>query len=839
MRALLVIAVRNARSGLGRTMMTVAAVCLGVAFLAGSLSVSDTLARSLSVLFSSQYSSVDVVVRGERLVGAQRADLPESLVEDLTSVKGVAATAGIVEGFAQPMATDGSPLGSASQPGRGRTWVADPTLADLPMAAGRGPKSGDEVAMDVTTAKQGAVAVGDEIDLATSNGTTRMTVVGIVDVSSGTGSALTWLEASTAQKLLGADDLVQEIYVAADEGTTPDQLLDAVTAALPEQSEALTGTQAAEESQAKVESVFGFFKVILLVFVGIGLVVCAFIVYNTFAVLTAQRTKQLATLRALGARQRQVTLSTLAEGMLIGLLGSVLGVAIGLLMTSGLIWLISALGLGEISGGVVMRPATIAISVAVGLVVTLIGAYPPARDAGRAPPVSAMRDAAVAPREVSVGRIVAGMTALAIGLGLMGIGAGMGYPEGMAFVGAGGAALLLGLVLWGRPVLVGLVELLSPLAARFGLAGALAGRNSIREPKRTTVTAGSLALGLTLVSALGVLTASIKATLDEATDTSLTADVLVVPLVGYTPMPSQVGDAVRGVDEVAASSPILFDSAVIAGKPAFVTGVAADDFDQVVDMQMLAGEYDALADGKLLISQEMASFANLRVGQKVRAVFAAAGQVQLTVGGIFAENVYAGYYVLPEDRFLELSGKTGVWYVYANGAKGVSPDELAASVDKALKGTANTQAMTLAEYQAYQDELVDQAMAGIYFMLLFAVIVAVVGVANTVALSVSERTREIGMLRAIGMQRTQVGRMIRLEAVLTALAGAILGVIVGVILGATLRATMASIGFTTLAIPWATIGWFLVASALAGVLAALLPARKAARLNALEAIQAG
>lgn len=839
MRALLVIAVRNARSGLGRTMMTVAAVCIGVAFLAGSLSVSDTLARSLSVLFSSQYSSVDVVVRGERLVGTQRADLPDPLVSDLTSVTGVAATAGVVEGFAQPMATDGTPLGSAAQPGRGRTWVADPTLQSLPMVAGRGPKADDEVALDATTAKQGEVAVGDEIDLATANDVARLTVVGIVDVSSGTGSALTWLEAVTAQTLLGAEGVVQEIYVAADEGTTPDQLVEAITPELPEQSEALTGAQAAEESQAKVESVFGFFKVILLVFVGIGLVVCAFIVYNTFAVLTAQRTKQLATLRALGARQRQVTMSTLAEGMLIGLFGSLLGVVIGFLMTSALIWLVAALGLGEISGGVVMRPQTIAIAIAVGLVVTLIGAYPPARDAGRAPPVSAMREAAVAPREVSVGRIVAGMAALAVGLGLMGVGAADGYPDGMPLVGLGAVVLVLGLVLWGRPVLVGLVELLSPLAGRFGLAGALAGRNSIREPKRTTVTAGSLALGLTLVSALGVLTASIKATLDEATDTSLTADVMVLPLVGYTPMPPQVGDQVRDADGVGASSPILFDSAVIAGKPAFVTGVAADDFDKVVDLRMTAGDYDNLADGQLLISQEMASFANLRLGQKVRAIFASAGQVQLTVGGIFAENVYAGYYLLPDDKFVELSGKTGVWYVYANGTKDSPPDELAESIGTAIDGTANTQAMTVAQYQAYQDELVDQAMAGIYFMLLFAVIVAVVGVANTVALSVSERTREIGMLRAIGMQRRQVGRMIRLEAVLTALAGAVLGVVVGVILGATLRATMASIGFTTLAIPWATIGWFLVASALAGVLAALLPARKAARLNALEAIQAG
>ena len=366
MRALLMLAWRNATTSLSRTAMTLVAVGLGVAFLTGSLAVSDTMAQNISTLMSSQYDGVDVVVRGEKVALGQRTDIDEAVVETILDVPTVAAAAGVVEGFAQPIDLAGEPIGSVQQPGLGRTWLADDTLQSLPLTAGRGPQASGEVALDASTAERGGLAVGDELDVATPAAVTRSTLVGIVDVSSGTGSALTWFDADTAQEQLGIEGKYQEILVAGDEGVSQDALASAVASDLEAEVEVLTGTQAADESRQKVEAVFGFFKVLLLVFVGIGLVVCTFIVYNTFAVLTAQRTKQLATLRALGARARQVTAATLFEGLVIGLLGSLVGVMVGYLMTRFLTWLIGALGIADIPGGVVIRVTTIVVSIVAG-----------------------------------------------------------------------------------------------------------------------------------------------------------------------------------------------------------------------------------------------------------------------------------------------------------------------------------------------------------------------------------------------------------------------------------------------------------------------------------------
>ena len=838
MSELILIAWRNARASLGRTAMTLLAVCLGVGFLAGSLAVTDTLARNISVLFSSQYESVDVVVRGEKVAFGFRADLAESLIAQVAALPGAASAAGVVEGFAQPLDLEGEPLGSAQQPGLGRTWIGDPQLQQVPLLSGRGPAASGEVVLDSTTAGHSGISPGDAIEVATSNTTLPATVVGIADVSSGTGSALTWFEPAAAQALLGTEGTVQEIFVAADGATTPEQLAQTVAAAVSADAEVLTGEEAAAQSRRNVEAVFGFFRVILLVFVGIGMIVCAFIVFNTFAVLTAQRTRQLATLRALGCSQRQVTGATLAEGFIIGAAGSALGVLLGYLGTTGLLRLIEALGFGDIGGGVVLRPATIAISVAAGLLVTLIGAYPAARAAGRMPPVSAMRQTVAGASDVSLARLAVGFVGLALAVVLLARGTTSGYPDGLADVGLGMVALLIGLAGWTRPLIILLIGVLAPGARRVaGLPGDLAGRNSLRDARRTTVTAGSLALGLALVTPMGILTSSTKATLDGAAETSLSADVLVLPVVGKTPMPATVTDQVRGAPGVAAASPILFDVAVIDFRPTFVTGVDPASVGTVIDLQMRAGDVGALQQDQLLVAQSVATSAGLRVGQEVHALFSSSGLVTVRIGGIFADNVYAGFFLMNEAQFRSLTGQSGVWQVYAGAADGEDPQAVRDSVSAAIAGTPNTRALTLQEYTEYQDQVVDQALAGIYFMLLFAIIVAIVGVANTIALSVSERGREIGMLRAIGMTRAHVARMIRSEAALTSIVGAGIGVVIGVYLGVSVRLLLDNVGFSALSVPVSWIAVFFVLAVLAGVLAAALPARRASRQNVLDAVK--
>ncbi len=818
--------------------MTLLAVCLGVAFLAGSLAVSDTLTRNISVLFSSQYDSVDVVVRGEAVAFGLRADVDEALVDQAAAVPGAAAAAGIVEGPAQPLDVDGEPLGSAQQPGMGRTWIGDTRLQNIPLLSGSPPAGPGEVVLDATTAEQAGLASGDAIQIATSAAVQPVTVVGVADVSSGTGSALTWYDPATAQLLLGSPGVVQEVFVASDGSLTPDDLASAVAATAGPQVEVLTGADAAEQSRRTVEAVFGFFRVILLIFVAIGLLVCTFIVYNTFAVLTAQRTRELATLRALGCSQRQVTGSTLAEGALIGALGSSIGVALGYFGSTGLLRLMAALGFGDISGGIVLRPATVAVAFTAGMVVTILGAYPAARAAGRMPPVSAMRQTTTQIDPVTIGRILVGFAGLALTVVFVARGTTIGFPDGLADVGIGLLALLVGLGAWTRPMVGGIIGGLAPVWTRLaGLAGDLAGRNSLRDVQRTTVTAGSLALALALVTSMGVLTSSTKATLDNAASSELSADVLVIPVVGATAMPAGVTDAVTGTDGVAAASPILFDAALIGLRPTFVTGVNPDAVSQVISLDVEDGDAAALRDGELLVSRSTATARGLRVGQDVRTLFAASGLVELRVGGIYADNIYAGFALLDEGLFRQLSGKSGVWYVYATIDEGSDPETVRDAVALSIEGIANTEAITLEQYTEYQDQIVDQALAGVYFMLFFAVIVALVGVANTIALSVSERVREIGMLRAIGMTRTQVSRMIRSEAALTSIAGAAIGVLVGLYLGLAIRALLSSVGFSQLSIPMASITVFFAVAVLAGVLSAALPARRASRLNVLDAIR--
>lgn len=840
MGELLRIAWRNATGSLSRTAMTLTAVSLGVAFLTGSLAISDTLSRNLSALFSSQYESVDVVVRGEVVVLGQRTSLDESLVAEVASAPGAAAASGVVEGPAQPTSLDGDPLGSAQQPGLGRTWIDDPALQSVPLLPdGAAPSGRAEVVLDAATADSSGVVVGDRIKIAAANEVLEAVVTGIADVSSGTGSALTWFDPATAQELLGSPGLVQEIFVASDGSTTPEELASAVAGTISADAEVLTGAEAADESQAAIETIFGFFRVILFVFVGIGLVVCTFIVFNTFAVLTAQRAKQLATLRAIGCSRRQVTGATLAEGFLVGAFGSLLGVLIGYFGTSGLIWLVSALDLGDFGGAIVLTPTTVVIAFSAGLLVTLIGAYPSARTAGRMPPISAIRQTSAPVTVITTARVLVGFAGLALAVVLVAQAGIAGYPDGVGPLVLGLLGLLVGVGAWSRPLVIVLIEWLTPAARRVaGLAGDLAGRNSLRDAKRTTVTAGSLSLALALVASMGILTSSTKATLDAAAEKSLTAEVLVIPVVGFTPMPAAVTDQVRATDGIASASPILFDLGVIDFAGAPITGVDPAAVGEVIDLDVQDGDLAALAEGELLVSRTFATRQALRVGQEVYALFAASnGVVTLRIGGIFADNVYAGAVLLDEDRFRTLTGKSGVWYVYASIDDGADPNVVRDAVKASIADTANTQALTAVEYTEFQDEVVDQALAGVTLMLLFAVVVAIVGVANTIALSVSERVREIGMLRAIGMTRPLIGRMIRTEAALTSLAGATIGMVIGIFLGVAIRALLASVGFTTLSIPMASLAGFFVLAVVAGVLAATLPARRAARLDVLEAIR--
>ena len=830
-----------------RLLLSAVAVVLGVAFLSGSLIFTDTLSKTFTEVVEG--TSADVTVQRETAfdqsvvtaaaAGAANA-VPASVLEEVRDVEGVAAAEGdvLVQGV-YVVDEDGDAIGGTGAPGLGTIWSESPDLTSSTMEEGSPPEGPGQVALDTATAEKGGFSVGDTARVLTPEGATEAEVVGIFsfgESGSLAGASLTVFDTATAQSLLGLEDAFSSVVVAAEEGVSEEELRGRIAEVLPEGYEALTRSEVVDQGVAEIESALSFINIFLLVFAGIALFVGSFIILNTFSMIVAQRSRELALLRAIGASRRQVTWSVLVEAFVVGLVGAVLGLGVGVGLASLLRWVFGRVGL-ELEAGLVLQTSTVVWSVVVGVVVTLVASYLPARRASRVPPVAAMRDDTAMPeRSLRVRAVVGTVLAAA---GALSLGGGLATDDGStaaSLVGLGALLLILGAITL-SPVLArpALALLAGWYPRAFGAVGRLAQENSRRNPRRTSATASALMVGLALVATMSVLGASMKASIDALVDRALGADFVVANAVG-TPFSTEVAQQVREVEGVETVAAQRFAAAQVDGSDVWLSGIDPQAFDEALTATWVEGSADGVREGGVVLDEPTAEARGVGVGDTLALTFPYGGTRELTVAGVYERNDALGPYALSLDTFSDVGFADLDNYLYVVIEDGTQAGAVAERVEAV---TGQYPIVSLQDQTEFKEDItgqVNQLLTIVYGLLALAVIIAVLGIVNTLALSVIGRTREIGLLRAVGMARRQLRRMIRLESVVIALYGAVLGLVLGLVFGVALQRALAGQGIEELRVPVVQLLVFLVLAALVGVLAAVWPARRAARLDVLRAI---
>jgi len=769
--------------------------------------------------------------------------VPASVLTTVQSVPGVERARGSVFlNGVQVVGQDGKVVGTPGAPAFGSSWSDDPDLSPFRLVEGRGPTRADEVAVDSQTASKAALTVGGPVELTTPGPTLHATVVGIFRFGTTgnlAGASIVAFDLPTAQRVLlqGADAYTQ-VSAKAFPGLAQDVLRARVAEALgPRDLRTLdvrTGKSAADQQAQRITDNLKFFGYFLLAFAGIALVVGSFIILNTFTMLVAQRTRELALLRAVGASRGQVTRSVLLEAAVVGVVGATVGLGLGVLLSAGLRGLFAALGLDLPAGPLVLTPATVARAYLVGVVVTLVAAYLPARRASRVPPVAALRADVRTTAKSLLTRTVLGCTALAAGGAAVVAGLRATGNAAPTLVSFGGLGVLVAAVVLSPAVVRPVLRVLAAPVRRSGATGRIAVDNAGRNQRRTATTASALMLGLALVSAIGVLGASTTASTDAVIDKVLRAD-FVVSNPSFLPMSPDVARALAGTDGVGAVSAVQAVRASIGGSTTVLTAVDPATITQMVDLDVVSGSISGLGTDGLLVDDKTAVSEGYRVGSTVPATFSSGSRL-LTVEGVYRSSGAFSGGVVSTSTAREVRARDLDELVYVRLAPGADTAATRSAVKQAMTGFPNVQVQDQTEFKASIRDQVNQLLYLVYALLGLAVVIAILGVVNTLALSVVERTREIGLLRALGMGRRQLRGTVRLESVSISVYGALLGLLIGVLFGAALQRSLADQGITVLGVPWLVIAVVLLASVVVGVLAAVWPARRAARLDVLAAI---
>ena len=829
-----------------RLVMSGLAIVLGVAFLSGVLVFSNGLSSTFdSIIYS---STPDGIVRPEQTSsfdagGATTTQTisPEA-VDELAALPEVARADGDINGVGMSLlASDGTLVGGTGAPTLAFNHTGGPNMAGEPpmgLTSGRWPTSPDEVVLDDAAADHGDYALGDDVKLLAPFGESQRTatLVGTAEFNGGGTAGATLLVFSTkgAQDLFldGADAFNQVSLTAAD-GVSQKALAAAAAQVAPNGFEAVTGDQVAEESQDAVGQFLDVISTFLLVFAIIAVIVGGFIIVNTFTILVAQRSRELALLRALGASRRQVTQSVLLEAIVMAALAATIGIGIGWLLARGLAALFRAVGLDIASDALTLDVQSVVISYVVGVGVTLVAAFLPARRAGKVAPVAAMRADAAPVRESLRRRTIIGGVLTAVGVVFAVVGLVGGPGPDARWIGIAAAIWILTAAgissVIGRPVLVVCRGLFGRL---FGTTGRLAGENALRDPRRTGATASALMIGLALVSCIGVLATSLNASVDDVVDEEFTSDFLVQS-TNFLPFSTSVGDSLADVDGVATVSRQQWTGAQVDGSTVLVT--ANDEaFNDIYDLDVVAGHQD-LQGNEALVGKGFAEDHDLKVGSPLKLTFLAGKALDLEVAGIIQGSETTGDVSIPLDLLAGAGVPRQDTSLSIMLEPGADPVAVGEAMDEAVASTPIVAVYDKQEFAESIRDQVNQLLYMIYGLLALAIVIAVIGIVNTLGLSVIERTREIGLLRAIGMSRTRLRRMITLESVAIAVLGAVLGMALGLVIGVLLRQALKD-DLTSLGLPLGQLLVFLVIAVVVGVLAAILPAVRASRLNVLQAI---
>ena len=828
-----------------RLVLTATSIALGVAFLAGTMMLSHSMQRAFDELFASVSAGTDTVVRAEsdepQAAGAQEGPpVPAGLVDEIRGLDGVAAAEGRVEGYALLTDSHGKPMMPSGAPAVGTNLSESTELrGETELREGRAPQGPGEVAIDATSAAKGDLSVGSDVKVLFQGPARTFTVVGIVGYGEEDdlgGASTAYFEAATAQRLMGDGDTFDTVVVAAEEGTTQESLAERVGTVVPDGYEAVTGEAVADERAEAAKQGVGFFSIILMVFAGIALFVGSFIIWNTFSMQVAQRTRELALLRAIGATRSQVMRTILAEAVLLGAASSVLGLALGVGMARGLSGLMGTMGMSLPSAPLEIRGSTVLVAMLVGTVITVVAAVAPARRATRVLPVEALRDAAPTAERFSRSRLAIGTVLTVVGVSALLFGL-FGTPS-MGFVAVGVVGAVLGITTLAPLFMRGFAGAVGwPLLAR-GTAGELARQNAMRNPKRTASTAMALVIGLTMVATVSVFAASLKVSFTDVLANSTNADLYVLTpssqATGYSP---EVIDIVRDVEGVELISPTAFGQATIGGQAADFTSVDPATVDTALDMGMVEGDAGELSDRGVLVTADLAEEKSWEVGDTVTGTFPAERDAVLTIDGI-----YGGDGFVNTDFVMSGAAHTAFFPDRLQGTALVQVEDGAQvatvedRISEALAEQPDATVMDQGAFEGAMSGLIDQLLGFVTVLLLLAVVIALLGIVNTLALSVFERTRELGLLRAIGMTRGQVRAMVRWESVVISVIGAVLGAALGIGLGVSLARALAGEGIDQIAVPGGQLAAYVVAAAVAGVLAAIGPARRASNVDVLRAV---
>ena len=827
-----------------RLVGTIVAVFLGVAFLTGTLVLGDTLSTNFDRLFAEVSAGTDVVVRSDSVIETDegpddaRGALDQSLVGELADVDGVASAEGQVVGYGALVGQDGEPVGGNGPPRLAGSWITAPGLNPYELVDGRAPEASDEVVVNRGAAELAEVDVGHTA-LVQAPEPVEVTVVGIATFGGADGlGATTWtaftLEGAQ-EHITGAPGLVNTIVLRADDGVSSDELQRRVEQALPDGAEAITGTALAGEQSDGISATFlDMLRTFLVVFAGIALVVATLSIANTFSITVAQRTRELALVRAVGASRRQLRRAMTVEALGIGVVASTLGVAGGIGVAALLKVVFGAFGFGALpDGGLDLRPVSLVASFVVGVVVTYLAARSSARRASNLAPVAALRDSAAEAPAIGRRRQVVGAALFVVGLvvSLVGVASSALLPAGTGAVLLTAATLLLAPVGL-SPVAAGLGAALRRLR---GVNGMLAEQNARRNPRRSAATATALVVGVAVVALFTVFAASMKSALADQVSDDFRADLAVAtPSFGGGRLSPQVADDVAELDEVAGVVGLGGGPVEIDGETTQATATEPDRLTPIGGIEAVGGSFDSLGADGIAVSEDRAEDDGLSVGSTLDVTFVDGAVETVTVEAVYGESSLLGGVVVPDALWAAHNLQPTDVTVLVDVADGVPvADARAAIAPIADRNGGEVQDGTELADAAGQG--LDLMLGVVYVLLALAVVIALLGIGNTLSLAVHERRRELGLLRAVGQTRRQVRSVLRLESVIVALFGTVVGLGLGAYLGWVLFATVWTDG-GSFTLPVARLLVIAVMGAVAGVLAARRPAKRAARTPVLEAI---
>jgi putative ABC transport system permease protein len=825
----------------------VVAVGLGVAFLAGALTLGDTLNANFSQLFSTATSGISVVVRGATAVGegaAARAPIPVSLVATVRRVPGVAAAQPSITGTAVLLGSDGKAVGGLGPPRSGGNWISDPALTPYRLAAGRAPQGLHEVVIDRGASTTGKLPIGSVTTVLTP-APVRVRVVGLATFGTADsfgGAPYTAFSLAGARRYLTTKPgEVSGIEVSAEPGVSPDTLVSRIDRVLPPGATAVSGAELTQENLNDLNSEFlSALRIFLVIFAGIALLVAAFSIASTFGILVAQRTREAALLRTVGASRRQVLTGVLAEALAVGTAGSILGLLGGLGIAELLKGLFDGFGFALPAAGLVVSPASVIVSLVAGIVVTAGVGIIPAVRASRVAPLEALRESAAETAGPPRRRTVTGLALVAAGLaavlaGLSGTGNGV-----LAVVGLGAAVMTSGFVVLGpvvaRPVTGALGR---PLAAWRGVTGTLARRSSQRNPRRTAAAATALAIGVAVVTLFTVYAASLRAADVAGVSDAFTGDVAISPggFGGGGGLSPALAQAVSKVPGVRTVSGVAQGQAEVGGQSSTVTAVVPATVGQVLDLHPVAGSVSRLTRSQIAVSQVEANDKGWHMGSRVGLVLPDGTRTTVTVAAIYTSRDLVGDTVLPISLWAPHTLQLTASVIFVKLAPGVSEPAAQAAITGIAASYGKPDVADHAAFVASAGKPVSTFLGLVYVLLALAIVIAVFGIANTLSLSVYERTREIGLLRAVGQTRAQIRSMVRLESVLVSVFGTVGGLGLGTFLGwALARAGGKAEGLAMFALPVSQLVIIVILGAVAGIVAAIRPGRRAARLPLLAAI---